>query len=175
MRKLRVKTGLLTVACALQLASGSHASADEMPVPVVTRLVKNLSVLESEWMESVRKRDAAALEKVLADDFEMRTAAAPGMPTARSEWIAQSMKQAPFASRTEQMAVHDFGNLAVASFIWKLDAPKSSGFARQLFVVDTWEQVDGNWRVKVRYIGPVATANTPIPGAATGAIIKKKY
>jgi ketosteroid isomerase-like protein len=126
-------------------------------------------------METVRNRDSAALERMLAEDFEMRTGSEPGRPTARADWIIQSFREIPFSSSTEQMAVHEFGNVALVSFLWKLDAPKSSGFARRLFVIDTWE-LSGGWRVKVRYIAPTEKSATHIPGAAqSDVVIEKRY
>ena len=161
--------------CALGLAAASFAQ-DSGAVPTVTRLVQTFSTLESEWMAAVRKRDDASVRKFLAEDFEMRNGAEPGRPTPRAEWIKQSLQDAPFSSTTEQMAVHDLGNVAVVSFLWKLDVPKSSGFSRRLFVVDTWELAAGVWRVKMRYMAPAAELATRMPGVARGdAVIEKRY
>src|SRR5262249_45250640 len=41
--------------------------------PTVTRLVQMFTGLETEWMEAARRKDRAALERFLADDYELRT------------------------------------------------------------------------------------------------------
>jgi ketosteroid isomerase-like protein len=176
MRYIRIFYIFLGAIFAIQFAPGAFAQENEAPVPTITRLVKVFSSLEAEWMEAVRKRDVASLDRILADDFEMRSGPEPGRPTARADWIKQSFRETPFSSSIEQMAVHDFGNVALVSFLWKLDAPKSSGFAKQLFVVDTWELEGGSWRAKVRYIAPTGEAALLIPGVAQGSeVIEKKY
>lgn len=176
MRYPAIVIAFLCASFAIQFAPESLAQDNEARVPTITRLVQTFSTLESGWMEAIRKHDGASLERVLAEDFEMRSGVRPGSPTARADWIKQSLKDAPFSSTTEQMAVHDFGNVAVVSFLWKLDAPKSSGFSRRLFVVDTWELAGSEWRVKVRYVTPAGESARRIPGAARGdAIIEKRY
>lgn len=176
MRYLSIVLIFLGASFAIQYTPESFAQDNEARVPTITRLVKIFSALESEWMETVRKRDGAALERLLSRDFEMRTGPEPGRPTPRADWIRQSFQETPFSSSTEQMAVHDFGNVALVSFLWKLDAPKSSGFARRLFVVDTWELEGGVWRAKVRYVAPSGEDAMLIPGVAQAEeVIEKKY
>jgi ketosteroid isomerase-like protein len=138
-------------------------------VPTITRTVHMFSTLESDWIDAVQRHDQEALKKIVAPDFEQRSAAAPGTPTPRAESIDHAMKQAPFHSTIEQMAAHEFGELIVVSFLWKLEVPKAGALPQKVFVVDTWKRNDGEWQVVTRYTAPVADAAKHVPGEVLAA------
>src|SRR5438046_1526470 len=102
-------------------AGGAAASAaDESPttrIPTVTRTVKIFTELESAISSGIHRRDAAVLQKMLSEDFELRVGALPGNPTPRAQWIDGVLSEAFAPTRIEQMAVHDLGNVAVVSFL----------------------------------------------------------
>lgn len=183
MRTRLIPTILLAAAgftCANMPAAADDAVATGR-VPTVTRLVKIFSTLENEWNADVQRRDSAALDKLLAADFEMRTAAAPGRPIPRADWLGQSMSDPVFTSHTEQMAAHEYGNTVVVSFLWNIDAPAdgSSSMATRLFVVDTWIQESGAWHASTRYIAPIiapVAGDLRVPGLPLNMTeIPKKY
>jgi hypothetical protein len=62
------------------------------------------------------------------------------------------------------MAVHEYPDLMVVSFMWKIAAPQGAGLAQNVFVVDTWKRAGDSWQVVVRYAAP-ADAQAVIPGA----------
>jgi ketosteroid isomerase-like protein len=159
MKHLLILVGLLAASSAM---AGGQATG--RTVPTVTRNVLTFTELENEWADAVQKHDTATLDKLVADRFEVRSSAAPGVPTARDESLKQSLALAPFKSAIGQMAVHEYGDLMVVSFLWKIDAPKAAGLAKNVFVVDTWKRNGDNWQVLVRYAAPV-DATAGIPGA----------
>ncbi|MBA5686821.1 nuclear transport factor 2 family protein [Rugamonas apoptosis] len=170
----------LTLATSLTLLSlagppALAAEAQQRVVPTVTLTVKQFSELEEDWLQAVRQHDTDALNRLVADNFELRTSAAPGRPTARAAWLKQAQSGAPFESRIEQMAVHEYGPLMVVSFLWKLDVPKTSPLPQQVFVIDTWKQGDNGWQVVTRYAAPVQAGAKAVPGAEPGppAVDKK--
>ncbi|HJV02442.1 MAG TPA: nuclear transport factor 2 family protein [Burkholderiaceae bacterium] len=169
--KLPTLLTLLSLAAAPALA----AEAQKRIVPTVTLTVKQFSELEEDWLQAIRQHDTDTLNRLVADNFELRTSAAPGRPTARAEWLKQAQSGAPFESRIEQMAVHEYGPLMVVSFLWKLDVPKTSPLPRQVFVIDTWKQGDKGWQVVTRYAAPVQAGAKAVPGAEPGppAVDKK--
>jgi hypothetical protein len=63
------------------------------------------------------------------------------------------------------MAVHEYGDLMVVSFLWKI-ASNDATLPKSVFVVDTWKRTEGNWQVLVRYAAPVGEGAGSIPGAA---------
>lgn len=145
----------------------------QIRIPTVTRLVQQFTALESSLIESVGKQDSAALQRMLADDFEMRVGAMPGTPTPRAEWIRLSVKEPAAMSGIEQMAVHDYGNIAVVSFFGRRDTDGAKG---DLFIIDVWTRSPGSWKLSTRYAGPAGDRRFVVPGAATGApTIEKKY
>ena len=96
--------------------------------------------------------------------FELRSGAAPGTPTPRDESLKQAQSLPAFQSAIGQMAVHEYGDLMVVSFLWKIDAPQGAGVAQTVFVVDTWKRNGDSWQVLVRYATPVNAAQS-VPGA----------
>ena len=141
-------------------APAFHVRAEEaqLRVPTVTRLVKLFSSLEGELMAAVQKGDSTAIEKLLADDFELRSGAKPGAPTARGEWLRHS--QGKLATSIDQMAVHDYGTAAVVSYVWQPAAQ------HRVFVVDVWSRSGDAWKLSVRYASPAGDRRFAIPGAA---------
>src|SRR5438105_4075730 len=118
----------LIFASLLLAAAGAAADAQPVPsgraVPSPTRNVTIFTGLENEWLDAVQKRDSEALNRLVADNFELRSAAAPGVPTARDESLKQWLRLPPFQSSIGQMAVHEYGDLMVVSFLWKIAAGK---------------------------------------------------
>jgi ketosteroid isomerase-like protein len=152
MKHLLILVGLLT------------AAASALAAPTMTRNVLTFMELEKEWANAVQQHDTAALDKLVGDKFELRSSAVPGVPTPRAESLKESLALAPFKSAIGQMAVHDYGDLMVVSFLWRIDAPKEAGLAQQVFVVDTWKRNGDSWQVLVRYAAPVDAA-ARVPGA----------
>ena len=127
---------------ALSLASLAGAAAAQAPTRIMTltRTVKIFSELENQLDEARRNHDEVALAKLLAANFEQRKGTAPAAPTPRADWLAQT--SAP-KSDISQMAVHEYGNVAVVSFA---DA------AQRAFVVDVWNKSDDHYALSVRYL-----------------------
>jgi hypothetical protein len=116
------------------------------------------SQLEQDLAKAIvagRGGDAGTL---LATDFEQRDAAAPAQPLPRAEWLASRPAGEPLPA-ISQMTVHDFGTLAVVSFISSVAAPPPSK-PRDAFVVDVWRNEAGQWQLQVRYQSPAPAQPT---------------
>ncbi|GAB3456779.1 hypothetical protein GCM10027321_10670 [Massilia terrae] len=163
-----------SLACASAIAGG-QAEVPKRGVPTMTRNVLTFTTLENDWADAVARHDTATLDKLVADRFELRSSAAPGVPTPRAESLRQSLALAPFKSAVTQMAVHEYPDLMVVSFLWTIDSTDTS-LAKKVFVVDTWKRNGDGWQVAVRYASPV-DVTTRVPGAAPAATqaIEKKY
>lgn len=154
-RLLRLLAGL---AFALRTATGAaagdapDAGFGSRPVAISTRLVAVFSALENELGEARERGDNAALERLLAVDFEQRSAAAPGQPLPRDAWMAR--KSTGDVAETHDMAVHDHGTVAVVSF-----ASRPGGRGPASFVVDVWKKEADAWQLSTRYV-------SALPGAA---------
>jgi ketosteroid isomerase-like protein len=148
---------LTSIAATASLAEGIGR------IPSVTRLVHVFFQAEGKLSEAVKKRDMAAVSNMLSDDFEMRVGAMPGTPVPRAAWIQQSFAQPESSMEMEQMAVHGFGKIAIVSFLWKVGTAKSK-MVHDVFIVDTWRQVAGAWKLVIRYAAPATPRDYPIPG-----------
>lgn len=164
------------IAAFLALSSIPAVAADpthQRSAPVLTRTVAQFGGLENQWLDAVRARDRASLDKLVAPEFELRVAAAPGRPTPRAESLQRSLADPSFDSHIEQMAAHDYGTQVVVSFLWKITPPKGATLAARVFVVDTWKQKPDGWQVVARYAAPVAEDGTAgwqsVPGADLSA------
>jgi Domain of unknown function (DUF4440) len=134
-----------TMAMSLSLPPG--ASPQDVAtgrIPTVSRLVQVFSRLELELTDAASRGDAAVLDRLVADDFETRSARAPGVPTPRAEWLAAARDTAPHAP--SEMAVRALGDVAIVSF-------RMGPVAEARFVVDVWTQTARGWRVVARYEG----------------------
>ena len=163
---------------ALALACSASALAADAPakrnVPILTRTVQMFGTLENQWLDAVQARDQDTLKTLVADNYELRIAAEPGRPTPREESLKRMLADPAYESHIEQMAAHEYGNIVVVSFMWKLAVPKGSALAEQVFVVDTWKQNEAGWQVATRYAAPVGPSKS-VPGADLASpVIKKK-
>lgn len=167
--KLATLTLGLIAAAGAALAQAPTGKPPSRQVPTVTRTIQMFSTLENDWLDAVQRRDQDALTKIVADNFEQRDAAMPGVPTPRAESIGQALKLAPFHSSISQMAAHEYGDLVMVSFLWKLEVPPTGALPQKVFVVDTWKLANGNWQVVTRYTAPVADSPKHVPGTVTNA------
>ena len=124
-------------------------SPDTHPQGTPTRGVVVFSALEKDLGTAVASGDRQGVDKLLADDFEQRDAATPGMPLPRAEWLASHPYAATSAPPLSDMSVHDYGTVAVVSFV--TPAAGASPTPGNSFVVDVWRNEAGNWKLQVRY------------------------
>lgn len=157
----------LSVLAEAATAQGQAPAPGRTPTVTVTRLVKLFGGLENDWLAAVRNRDEAALGALLAEDFEMRLASRPAEPIPRAEWIRHALAAPAPVWTVRQMAARDMGCAVLVSF--RLDPGAGAPQARAVFVVDTWVQVHGTWKVTERYAGaadehPLGLSGEAAPG-----------
>ena len=164
----------------LSAALGSAMAGGQAPTggrsgPVPTRNVAIFTKLENAWIDAVQRHDTEALARIVSDDFEIRSAPVPGVPTARDEALHAWTQLPAQPSSIGQMAVHEYGELMVVSFVWKLG--EVAGTASQsFFVVDTWKRAGADWKVAVRYAAPIVEGAAAVPGtvAPSAQSLRKK-
>ena len=140
-------------------------------IPTVTRLVKLFSGLEKDLVVRAHAKDAAALDAVLDPSFELRAGNAPGTPVPRDAWIREARAAQHAPPQIDQMAVHDFGDIAIVSFRETTDGSARRGSPR--FVVDCWKRDGNSWKLAVRYASDVPAQRVKPPNAA--ATVDKRY
>ncbi|WP_374568929.1 hypothetical protein [Ideonella sp.] len=161
---------VLATASALLLSSAAVSAAEpagDQPPPrqrvvTMTRFVKIFNDHEYDLIDAVRAGDKGNLDRLVAADFEQRNAASPAVPVPRDDWMAANELKAPGQALVTELAVHDRGELAIASFRLKLKD-------RDLFIVDVWRRKGADaFELLTRYASPIAGTGNPPPVAPTG-------
>ena len=169
----RLTASVVVILYAGMLASPVQAQAVRVQIPVVTRLVQSYSDYEQRLAEAINRKDTGEIDRLVAPDFELRSATNIGVPVPRAEWLAQSLKQRPTTMSIGQMAVHDYGNIRVVSFVLK-----PTGAARRepaIAVVDVWMQSAESSILKTRYAAVQALPSIRVPGETRQKQIDKRY
>ena len=144
---------LLGGALAIPALAQSPAAS---PAGTPTRGMVVFSALEKELGAAVASGRRQDVDRLLAPDFEQRDAAAPNKPLPRAEWLGSHPYPKSMPSISD-MTVHDYGSLAIVSFIAPdLRGPPQSA---RTFVVDVWRAEAGNWQLKVRFRSPSNPTN----------------
>ena len=176
MNSLKTLAAALVLGCATATLPAVYAQDASGRVPTVTRLVKIFLDREGELLNAMHGKDAAAIERQLADDFELRVGHRPGVPVPRADFLSQIQAETVAGYTVEQMAVHEIGTTAIVSFMLRPEAGRARDGLLPLFVVDTWTGGIDNYRLRVRYVAPALGARVRIPGAgAEQPQIPKKY
>lgn len=145
---IRTCASLVLAALLGTLAMPSTAQPAGGRIMTVTRQVAEFSQHEHALADALRTVDHASIDHLLSADFELRDGAMATQPLPRAQWIAG--KHADDA--VEQMAVHDYGNVVVVSFVNRATKP-----ARTTFVVDVWQKQGEDWKLAVRYQSQLAS------------------
>jgi len=144
---------------AVSLTGSGSALAQSSPqtppshVAITTRLVALFSDLEEQWLNAIQKKDSAALDHLLGDEFQVWTAAPPGSPIPREDWQVQSLASPPASFQLSQMAVRTVAdNVAIASFVLQTSLNRNGAAVSQRhFIVDVWTKGGDNWVCTDRY------------------------
>ncbi len=166
------RAALLVSACLA--APASQAQQVRSQTPVLTRLVQVYSDAEQRLAAAINRKDISEIGQLVADDFELRSAANIGTPVARADWIAQSFKEAPRSISITQMAVQDYGNVRVVSFTMTPTGTPRGGAS--FAVVDVWTQTGERSVLRVRYAAAQpAGSSVRVPGEVRQPQIEKRY
>jgi len=169
----RISQYVVAVLCTAVLTSQVEAQQVRTQIPVVTRLVQIYSDYEQRLADAIIRKDTGEINRLVADDFELRSVNNIGVPTPRAEWIAQSLKEPSASISIAQMAVHDYGNIRIVSFAMKRTADNRQ--ARGVAVIDVWMVSGESSVLKVRYSAIQRSPSIPVPGESQPQQIKKRY
>ena len=169
---MRLRLVVVAFAACIIAPAFAQPSPPSTRIPTVTRLVKLFTEREMDLAARAHAKDASALDAVLDASFELRTGSLPGTPVPRDTWIRNARAASSRPPRLEQMAVHDFGDIAIVSFREAAAGAASTRRANQRFVVDCWKRDGDRWKLTVRYVSD-APAQSPQPAASSGTIDKR--
>lgn len=130
---------------------------------MATRSVSRYLGLERQLLEATLQRDRASVMALLADDFELRSAAQADVLSA-DEWMQRERQAATREGLVRDLSVREIDDIAVVSFL--LDRGTSARpAAATLFVVDVWRASTG--KLLSRSMAH-ARGVTPRPSRPTG-------
>ncbi len=137
-------------------------------IVTMTRPMATFSELESRLVEAAQKKDAAALQALISEDCNLWTPAPPGDPMPSEDWIAALQQAPPRSFRMRQLAVQDFGDTNVVSFVASEGRMvKGKERVSDHFVVDVWTKKGDAWQLAARYLS-AAPAPPPSPVKPSG-------
>ena len=130
-------------------------------IVTATKGVEQFWGIETALAQALKKKDQAALGKMLNDDFKVWMPNQTGSAVGREDWLS-SGKENPLPVRRSQMAVQFYQDVVVVKFVGD-SAPAASGkpSPHQFFVVDLWEKNDTGWELTNRYMAEIAPVAMP--------------
>jgi len=145
-------------------APAAHQDGSIEGSPKIITATKTVGLfwdMEISLAEAFAKKDTAALDKMLPEEFKVVRPNVTGSSIGREDWLAEG-KDNPKPTRITQMSVESYPDLGIVQFIGS--GPATSGSktgSKQYFVVDTWENHDGNWQLATRYMAEIAPIKMP--------------
>jgi ketosteroid isomerase-like protein len=142
------------------------ASAQEPVIPplhprivTATRQVTLFSGLEKQLLQAVQKKDKAAIQTMLTDEFTIHLPDADPMPA--EDWL-QSVLSKEYVLKSfvvRQVYVADLGDAAVVTYDRVQEsAYKGQSDGGEFYVTDLWKKDGDNWKLADRYVSKVGSA-----------------
>jgi Domain of unknown function (DUF4440) len=153
---------LMKVAALICVLSLFASPQNQEKAPAATakpKLQIFFSELETQWLKAAQNKDQAAINGIVAEDFEVWTSAAHGSPMSRADWLLEVFGRRLLSFQIKQLAVRDLSpEIAVVSFVETATYQQSATpQTEDRFIVDIWINYRGgdNWRCTDRYVSRV--------------------
>jgi hypothetical protein len=149
---------IVAVLCVLSLLAWPQDQEKGHGVPANPKLKVFFSELETQWLKAAQDKDPAALNRIVADNFQVWTSA-PGGPISRSDWLLGVFARKLLSFQLSQLAVRELSpEIVVVSFVdTETYKQSSTPQTEDRFVVDVWtnNRSGDNWRCTDRYFSPI--------------------
>lgn len=171
MKSFSMAIALFLVPMFISGAFSQQATKRKPPV-VTSRLQVFFSELETQELNAIQDKNQAALNLILADDFQESRPDPPGQPIAREDWLKAAFSRKAKSFELRQMTIRSVTpQISIVSFILS-QVFEQSGKAdnEDRFVVDVWANTGGgdNWRCTGRYSWIVAGLPHPQQNSKAG-------
>ena len=162
MKRLLILLGALPMLLVAQDQAPSGKPPDGSRIVAATSTVTKYTALEKNLFQGLQENNRAAIDTILAGDFESWTAEKIP-PTPRGDWI-QTFAGNLKSFRVHNMAVREFADVAVVSFLLERSGiVNGKAMTPVLFIVDVWRKNDD--KLAVRYASvpesPAVLKNEP--------------
>jgi hypothetical protein len=130
-------------------------------IQTTTRLVAIFSDLNNELFQSIQKHDAAAFDRLVGENFELRAASTPDDPKSRDDWRQLEFRRSLQSFRISHMAVRGLtDDVAVVSFVLEENRGATAPVQKS-FAVQAWLHEGDAWTCQEAYVSPIAASATP--------------
>ena len=104
-------------------------------------------------MDAVVAQNRPALESMLVQDFELRTARSGGELTLRNEWLqAATTTYKVHSFRISRLTVRSIDSHAVVNFFYEQHANfAGKDLTGDFFIIDVWQKTGNDWKLAARY------------------------
>jgi len=123
-----------------------------------TRSVSVFTGLEKQLLQAIQKKDKAALDALMEDDFEIEMPDADPLPGDDWEQAVLSKDYDLKSFLIRQMSARDLGNAVVVNYDRVQQSTyKGKSDGGEFFVVDLWNKEGDAWKLAARYVSKVST------------------
>lgn len=118
--------------------------------------------LAHEWIEAIGQRDAATLDRIIADDFLIAGWLPDGRLADKQFYIEDCLKPVNFEQASynfDRWKVRTYGGVAVANCVFEYHMlVDSQPWGGVFLFTDVWVKEGSDWRVVTRHSGGVMAA-----------------
>ena len=115
--------------------------------------------LAHEWMEAIGRRDAAMLDKIIADDFVLTGWSADGQLTDKKSYLEDCLRPVNVENasyRYERLKFRTYGDTVIVNCTFSSRAiVGGKEWGGDFLLTDVWVREDGQWRVVTRHSNPL--------------------
>lgn len=158
---VRIGQNLFSALIAVTVFASAQEPVKPQLTPRIITATKQVTMftgLENQMLQAVQKKDKAALEAMLTDEFAIEVPDADQL--AGDDWVdsvmAKDFNLKSFVIR--QMSVTDLGDSAVVKYDRIQESTyKGKPDGGEFFVVDLWKKSGDTWKLANRYVAKVSS------------------
>ena len=149
MRQAVSRLLLFCICAAPSVRQSSPAAAPRTPSkpPTDSAVIQQI---EDDWLRAERTTDAAALERVLSDDFVnlAPNGLAPGKAQLVKNWQPRAGQAPPYTVETSDMRIYILGDAAVAAYV-KVYTANENGNVIHEDTTHVFTRDHGAWKLRI--------------------------
>src|SRR5712671_359898 len=157
-RMMKSRLFLIVMLTGIACSQSPISQGPTKRIETSTRLVAVFSDLSNELFQSIQKRDVAAFDRLVGEDFELRASSAPDNPKSREEWQQLEFRRPLDSFRISQMAVRGLrDDVAIVSFVLEEKRGTTAAVQKSL-LVQAWSREGEAWTCQEAYVAPIAAS-----------------
>lgn len=152
------------IAVGFAVARREPPSARSAPAALDAREEQAVLRVQREWMEAVRDKDAAALDRILADDYTYTDSR--GGVTNKADSLRQTRNQNDQmkAFHTSEEAARVYGDVAIVTGRLRVEGTASGvPYDAEVRFTDILARIDGRWRAVAAHASRAGERRPPSP------------